>query len=682
MTTKSPSISTSTRRSAKLAGLTLAVAAAIGTLTARAATSPVVTKATGASGTTLDDNQAETGYNLSFFPATKTRIETITYNDGTGESPTFVVYTDTTRTVFPGYSALGWSFRTRTPGDPDPEWGHNKLRTPPGTAAIWGDPSITSNPNLPGTVFIASLQVPTGKLPMSGTIVNSVAGDCSPLGGACIARSTNGGVDFNIVDCFGDVASIPGSSCTGNTAVTLGHFYDGSSMAITQSGSTFSAFAGFIDINLSREAVWTMADVSSNAADPFVIDPTRMGSMGPIGILGGIDTHMRLRADGANLWKLSVDQNSSGNAAVGIPPTFDLKVNLRDRNGAPVVLATDARTNHDVFFSGDRAIRTGPQYAFDIGVNESGQPEMRFVYIAFGAGTTFLQAGFCNLDLTSCSRPFEWRAPAGTTPLQFHPAIKFGHDPETNKDHWKISYHGVVGEQTQVFTADLVRDPTTSSATSLTQSIVTELDTVCPDLRRSGGSKTPGYWGDYDDMAYDACAGSFSRSFSDSSLGCVLQQDFTSRHVHVSSVEVPTEPGLTAKIDGTVFILDQENTPFPNETDTWPFHETCKVDAANPVDSHIHFRRCTGDEVVVIIDVTCTLRPNDSIDLAFDSRLFETTGCGTGEQEDSDFRTVTLLGQGSSMPVNFDLEHGCLNCGDFSEIRLTAVNVQRACLSP
>jgi hypothetical protein len=207
------------------------------------------------------------------------------------------------------------------------------------------------------------------------------------------------------------------------------------------------------------------------------------------------------------------------------------------------------------------------------------------------------------------------------------------------------------------------------------------VQTPCPDLRLdSNGQPTAGYWGDYDDMAYDACAGTFSRAFSDSTLGCVRQVSFDSTHVHVSSVEMPAEPGLTMKLTGTVHIVDHENIG-SNEEETVNVNQSCLVSAANPVDE-IHFRECTGGEVVVEIDVVCTLQPNDVIDVSFSSRLKEGGSCSTDEVEDTDSRTVTLVGQGASMPVNFNLTHGCLNCGDFAEIRLTATNAQRACLTP
>src|SRR6185295_5365167 len=241
---------------------------------------PKIAKVTGADPVTAPANQAETGYNVSVL-SNGSRVETVTYNDETGDVPTFVVYSPTNRTIFPGSSLLGWSFRTRTASNPDPAFTHVKLRPPAGTSVLWGDPSITSNPDLPNVVLLSNLAVPTTKFPFP-SIVGSVAGGCTPLGGACVARSTDGGVSFSIVNCFGDTTPT-GSACPAPFEVTKGHFYDGSSTAITRFGSTFSGFAGFVDTDTAAEAIWSMADVSSNPATPFVKDNGRMGSLGDMG---------------------------------------------------------------------------------------------------------------------------------------------------------------------------------------------------------------------------------------------------------------------------------------------------------------------------------------------------------------------------------------------------------------
>ncbi len=53
---------------------------------------------------------------------------------------------------------------------------------------------------------------------------------------------------------------------------------------------------------------------------------------------------------------------------------------------------------------------------------------MRFVYVAVetvgGAPNatltgSFLQAGFCSIDLSSCSRPTQWRTPLTAAPFTY-----------------------------------------------------------------------------------------------------------------------------------------------------------------------------------------------------------------------------------------------------------------------
>ena len=91
-------------------------------------------------------------------------------------------------------------------------------------------------------------------------------------------------------------------------------------------------------------------------------------------------------------------------------------------------------------------VRTGPQFAFDVGLNGAGQDEMRFVYVASGSAGVFLQAGYCPIDLSSsCVTLPAWRAPSATTPREFHPAITFGlSDPVNHQGTWKVTFQQVV----------------------------------------------------------------------------------------------------------------------------------------------------------------------------------------------------------------------------------------------
>jgi hypothetical protein len=582
-----------------------------------------VSVVTGGDPVTLPDNQAETGINISVLGAN--RVETITYNDGTGDA--FVTYTATGRTIFPGSSLLGWSTRTRTPANAEPPWVHAKLLPPAGVSVLWGDPSITSNPGLPNVVLITSLMVPTSKFP-TPSIVGSVADDCTPLGGACVARSTDGGATFAFVNCFGDTRAVPGQVCPAPFEQTKGHFLDGSSTAITKVGSTFVGYAGFVDTDLTRESIWKMSDVTS--ALPFVQDTGRTGTMGNTGDPGAeddtglIDTHVRLRADGADLWKMSRDGSQ-------------LKVNIHGRN-APFKLVAD--DHQPLPFSvallpllgQPSGVRTGPQFAFDIGVNEDGQKEMRFVYAANDpvTNTSYLQAGYCAIDLSVCQRPAVWKLPAFSKPIEFQPSLKFGvTDSSTGRGVWRMTFMGVTSSGTVgVFTADLV-----SKSTALTITGITTPQIPCPDLRletkNDGTVVSNGYWGDYDDMAFDPISKSFVRPFTDSSLGCGLRQALNSSNVHVSTVEM-TPPDRMFNVVGTlVKLLDIDNCPPCNsELDNQPieFHVPVPVDSTTPVSRT--YDNCVSHDVKIRIVFTASLSPNDlqTLHVCFSEGLKENSG--------------------------------------------------------
>ncbi len=582
---------------------------------------PTVTKVTGLDTATAPAQQAETGYNLSVVGSQ--RIETVTSNDETGEEPQFVNYTDTSRTIFPGYSLLGWSFRVRTDQNPNPPFTHApKLRPPAGFSALWGDPSITSNPDLSNVVLIASLAVPQVKFP-GASIVGTVAGSCSPLGGACVARSTDGGQTFTIAGCFRDTRPVNVETCTGGFVRTNGHFFDGSSVAITRSGNTFTGWAGFIDTELSTETIWRMSDVTSSPPQAFVRDNGRVGTMGdtgesvPEGDVGAIGTHVRLRAHGAELWKMSRDSN-------------DLKVNIHGRNAPFVLAATNAASDSDggnptVFFPNDPqgrkvTVRTGPQFAFDVGFNENGQEEMRFVYLAQDATGFFLQGGFCPIDLSSsCKTPPEWHMPVAGSPVEFHPAIKFGlFDSANHRGSWKVTVQGITtSNQASIFDAELVRldlvpgSPTANPSTGLVVTRETDPQTPCPDLRISGASSF-GYWGDYDDMGFDPVAKTFTRVFTDSSAGCTVRQQLTSHSVHVSAVELPSSFS-NRKVDvvGTLVELrDIDDFPASDATlDNQPIGATLRVNPATPTASQgVEF--CVDNDVKLRVVFSASLNPD------------------------------------------------------------------------
>jgi hypothetical protein len=580
-----------------------------------------VTQVTGsAADGTASGNQAESVVILGT-TSSGTSVESVTYNDDTGQSPTFIQYSATPpfRTVFPGFSAMGWSNRTRGSSGVFGSWTHSIVPAPQslGFDMIWGDPSMASNPGMPNIVFMGSLAIPHDKLVfVSGlnnssnlSIVGAVTEDpntdtVSPLGGGCIARSTDGGQTFSIVGCVRDTSAVASAVQTPNIANSMkfGHFYDGSALAVTQNPSGgFSAFAAFIDTEINREAVWTMPDITSNNSNPFHKDNTVMGNVGalPDDSIGEIETHVRLVASGTDLWKMSAMFRDSLARTGFAPATFltsdnltavtpaQLKLNLRNRNGNAIGLASDAVIGESVDLGPDASgteitVRTGPQFAFDVGVNEANAPELRFVYMAadvpampgaLSFATNFhLQGGFCSLSNPQkpvCQTVAQWVTPSFPEAMALFPAIKFAIPAGSTTPVWKVTFQGRNPSKTSqmaIFEANLVEpalvpnSPAFSDA-GLTLLQLTPFQTPCPDVRgasvvppRVGLNLGAGYWGDYDYMTFDPTSGNFVRSFTDSTLGCDTRQRFTSHNVHVSTVDIPTTPPqVTVDVTGAQF---------------------------------------------------------------------------------------------------------------------------------
>jgi hypothetical protein len=582
-----------------------------------------VTQVTGsASDGTATGNQAESVPILGV--SSGTSVESVAYNDDTNESPMFIQYSSTSplRTALPGFSAMGWSHRTRGSNNVWGPWTHSIVPAPTniGWDLLWGDPSMASNPGMPNIVFIGMLAIPHDKLVFVSNLNNSpspvVLGPVtedprtdtvSPLGGGCVARSTDGGQTFSIVGCMRDTSAVASPVLTPHIASSLafGHAVDGSAMAVTQNpNGGFSAFAAFIDTDINREAVYMMPDITSNNANPFQKDNTVMGNVGamPDDSVGEIETHVRLLASGTDLWKMSAmfrdSATSNGLSAItflsqdsttAVVPAH-LKLNLRNRNGGPIGLASDAVIGESVDLGPDAngteiTLRTGPQFAFDVGVNEKMAPELRFVYMAAdvpdqlpGApfqnhATSFhLQGGFCSLQdpqNPKCQIVAQWVTPSFPNAMVLFPAMKFAMPSGSSTPVWKVTFQGRNPQnlaQWAIFQADLVEpglvptSPTFSNA-GLALLQLTPFQTPCPDVR--GASIVPqsfgpnlgaAYWGDYDFMTFDVTSGNFVRSFTDSTLGCDSRLPLTSHNVHVSTVDIPTAPPqATVNLAGVQF---------------------------------------------------------------------------------------------------------------------------------
>src|SRR5712691_9650182 len=139
---------------------------------------------------TASGTQSETAATLAMVGNT-TRI-VVAYNDETNEQD-LITYTETDRVVNSGASLMGWSYSDN--GGTTWTYG-GKLKPPDGWSVLWGDPALGTSKTKPNVVFMSNLAVPAAKFagPISGLL-----GDF--IGGACLAKSTDGGKTFNIYQC-------------------------------------------------------------------------------------------------------------------------------------------------------------------------------------------------------------------------------------------------------------------------------------------------------------------------------------------------------------------------------------------------------------------------------------------------------------------------------------------------
>jgi hypothetical protein len=440
----------------------------------------------------------------------QTQVEVVSYNDATFDDNR-IVYDGVTRAVLQGASLMGWAFRAISPAA-QPFWEIREVATPPGIAALWGDPAIAGAPQDPALVLMANLSIPQTKFDLSsqditvnGVTVPALVGGlgAGSLGGACVARSLDGGVSFAQTQCFADVSRDPN-----------GQFYDGLSLAIDGSSNPPVGYAGFVDVDAmagNSLALWRTPDASDLSAHPFAQVSTSFGAL---------SSHPRLHVtpDGT-LWVLGRLSD-------------DLKV-WRPGDTAPTTVATGV--NQDDVALPSSKIRLGPQYSFDFGASTPGGPidEMRFAFTYLAPpGLHHIAVGRCPLDnLGACELPGDWNTQApsagGFDSEQFHPSLRYGDGV------WMLSYYSSQfspgGDSVGIFYAKVIEGE------PLRAQKATPYQAPCPDLR---GMDAGGYWGDYDQMVYNTRHKYFLRPYSDSSLGCDMQIPFNSRHVHVSAVKL------------------------------------------------------------------------------------------------------------------------------------------------
>jgi hypothetical protein len=474
---------------------------------------------TGTARPTSAFTQSETAAATAF--ASGTKIAVVTYNDGTDPDGR-IEYTSTTRTIKAGASHLGWSYST----DAGKTWSYGgRVPPPPGWAALWGDPAIVTSRTSYAVMFITSLAIPDAKMPaqgISGSVI--ISGAQSYIGGACIARSTDGGKTFANYQCVSNTAknSTPDSE--------KGHFYDGGSLAASKEGAVFAAFN---DVTENAIDVWRAASHSGQ----FQLLPDPFPEMAMV-------SHPRLRSSPFDDSVYVAAQSSNGqifinryrNGAWGAP---------RSVAGAQVYPCIEFEADGcSGAFSTKLRVRTGPQFSYDVGAADDaeGRDAIRFLFTVKDGptGRFHLRAATCKLDISDC---YGW---TGTSDWGTLPSSRFAIDAfNPNVRAWP----GFIGLPPVWMTTFNYRFGLPANGIYVARATLAYLPNgdrlyfpidlvknapICPDQR--------GYWGDYDDLellGFKDDVPQWLRPRTDSGPSCATRWYYTSDPVHVRALVFP-----------------------------------------------------------------------------------------------------------------------------------------------
>jgi hypothetical protein len=465
----------------------------------------------------------------------------VSYNDESGES-SLITYPDQgDRTVFHNASLMGWSYSDNL----GVNWIYGGKVTPPGGwAVLWGDPALTTDGQAPQVVFLSNLAVPNTKMPaggIQGLMYNQTStGPTSPLGGACIAQSNDGGQTFANYQCVSNtqsLANFPDSA--------QGHFYDGGEMASNSAGEIFAAY---IDVYTSLIDVYR----SPNANGSFQLMPT------PFPGEYTVVSHPRLRtgADGSLYVAAQVVgipiTGPNGTPVVGSNPGYYVYMN-RWFNGAwgiPFPVSLDSAVYPGIDFGttvqgSELTLRTAEQFGFDVGVpSAGGNDAIRVLYTRTDAqGHLYLDASACNAELTGCYEVpgwgFQTTGPGGAAVDAYNPdVVAFRGRAATNATQagpatpaipptWQASWAYHYGNLSTINVDRATLGYIEGSAGIFPAHILQDVP-VCSDTR--------GYWGDYDAMFLAGIQDNlplWMRFSTDSSSGCIARWGYTALAQHV-----------------------------------------------------------------------------------------------------------------------------------------------------
>ena len=476
-----------------------------------------VSPVTGQSEATATTTQSETAGTSSFINGTSRLV--VSFNDETPDQ-NLIVYGPSTRHTNKGATQMGWAYSD----DAGANWAYGgSLPPPPGWAVLWGDPAMTTSGAAYSVVFMSNLAIPNTKFPAGGIDGSVITGNgkTAYIGGACIAKSKDGGKTFAHLQCVQNTDAIADVSDS-----TLGHFYDGGSMASSPSGEVFAAF---VDVATSQIDVWRSPDGNQpfqRIETPF---PNRIVASHP---------RLRIAPDGTLYAGAQILVNAQ-TGAYYVHLARYVNGHWQMPHGVGDTTVVYPSVDFGTSLQGSAlTVRTGPQFSFDVGAaSDWGGDGVRVLYTRRdgATGRLFVQGAICDAALTSCGDLAGWKLGASgpnDTPIEaFNPDLVAWKGFIGLPPTWQGTFVYRYGKPTtKVNVARATIGYANGQAFTIPVDIISDTP-VCSDTR--------GYWGDYDDMllaGFSKDGGTnWVRFLTDSSKGCTKRWGFTGQTQHVQS---------------------------------------------------------------------------------------------------------------------------------------------------
>ena len=437
-----------------------------------------------------------------------TEVVTVAFNDRTQDpDDPKITYPDggpsgIHRNLYHGASLMGWSYSVDNGAHFT--YSEHRVSPPNGWAVIWGDPSLAASPS-GFNVYFANLAGSDVVFNSDGPIV-----DASPtLDGFCVAKSINGGIDFQDVKCFKKgVCSNTGNPCTGDFPQCFvpapiggtpsfgtcnGAFYDGTSLATWGSDVFFAA----------KNCGPGMGCVGDNPFDVWratgnTLDFSPLPDLHPFDNLATWN-HPRLKVHGNRLYVVGTTEHGG----VFWPTAASLDLT----QGEAATWSPPLRIGANLYFGdvniGDKVLRLANQFSYDVGQSENGeQTQLRVAYTrATGGGRLFIEYSVCALPLiespdlpgfAQCSNETGWGGPnRNPNADEFSPELRVSGTPPRWRAIWKVNPSGVGA--VAVYRGNLI---TSGGVNLLGAGQLVAPQQPCA-FHIQGNQY---YWGDYDDL--------------------------------------------------------------------------------------------------------------------------------------------------------------------------------------